>query len=164
MKKKIFLLIFLSLLIFSSSALATAQWPDHLIYKGKTVKLFTNPLYSYFKNNPPPKGLFKSTCSAIWRGYVATWQIIDDYLYLVRLVEGTCDSNAPEIPLSKIFPGAKKPVKATWYSGTLLVPEGKMLDYVHMGYRSVYEKETRLTIENGKVTGTRTVKNKKKSN
>jgi hypothetical protein len=57
------------------------------------------------------------------------------------VVEGTCDEKAPAIPLSKIFSGAKKSVKATWYSGTLIVPDGKMLHYVHMGYETVYENK-----------------------
>lgn len=158
---KILLLAVFILLIIPQTTFATAQFPDILIYKGKKVSINSNPLESYFnEEHPRPRDLFQFTCTAIWRGYVATWEIKDDYLYLVKLVEGTCSDNAKKIPLSRIFPGAKKSIKAIWYSGTLIIPEGKILDYVHMGYESLYEKETRLTIEDGKLVDSKTIDNK----
>jgi hypothetical protein len=43
-------------------------------------------------------------------------------------------------------------VKANWFSGDLRLPEGKLLQYVHMGYGSVYERELTLSVESGRVT------------
>ncbi len=71
----------------------------------------------------------------------------DNYLYLMKLVEGICDSNAKEIQISKIFPGNNGPIKATWFIGTIRIPQGKELEYVHMGYRSRYEKDLFITFE-----------------
>ena len=71
-------------------------------------------------------------------------------LYLVKVIEGTCDSNAPEIDMSGVF-GKKLPIQAIWFNGVLRIPGCKMLSYVHMGYGSVYEKELFLTFKNGKL-------------
>lgn len=150
--RKATLLIALLVLAAPTAAQATAQAGDILFYKGERMAIFSNPLEMYFSDvNPRPNNLFPGMCSACWRGYVATWKIEDGFLYLVRLIEGTCDSNAPEIPLVKVFPDTKGPVKATWFSGTLRVPQGKQLKYVHMGYESTYEKELFIKIEKGKV-------------
>jgi hypothetical protein len=151
--KKHLLLIF-SLLFLPTTVFATAQFPDVLFYNGERLEIFSNPLESYFdKDHPRPKGLFKFTCTAVWRGYVATWKIEKGFLYLVRIVEGTCASDAPEISLDKIFPDRPPPIKAVWFSGVLRIPRGKQLRYVHMGYRSVYEKEWALTLKDGKIVG-----------
>ena len=82
---------------------------------------------------------------------MATWKIENDYLYLVKVVEGTCSAKAKEIPISLIFPGQQGPIKATWFTGTIRIPQGEQLQYVHMGYGSIYEKELILRLENGKL-------------
>ena len=147
-------------LLVPGAALATAQFGDILFYKGDRMEIFSNPLEMYFSDqNPRPNELFPGMCTACWRGYVATWKIEDGFLHLVKLIEGTCDADAPEIPLEKVFPGQKGPVKATWFTGTLRVPRGKQLQYVHMGYESKYEKELFIKIEKGKVVKEETVDN-----
>jgi len=114
--------------------------------------MFSNPLDTYFtKDNPRPEGLFQSTCTANWRGYVAYWEVKDDRLFLVKVKEGTCDANAPEIPLDKIFPEQLPPIFAIWFTGTLMLPRGEMLKYVHMGYQSIFAKEILLEFKNGKL-------------
>lgn len=158
-----FLILIMVLLIANSKVFATAQFGDRLIYKGKTVSIFSNPLEAYFNvKHPRPDKLFRFSCTACWRGYIATWKIDDNYLYLIKLVEGTCDTNAKEIQLSKIFPDGEGPIKATWFTGTLKIPLGKELVYVHMGYGSIYEKDLFLIIENGKLIRENLVDNTKK--
>ncbi len=53
--------------------------------------------------------------------------------------------------LSKLFPGkvVDNKVFAFWFSGDLTIPKGKMIEYVHMGYMSRYERELILSFENG---------------
>ena len=85
--------------------------------------------------------------TACWRGYVGEWEISADRLYLVG-VEGMLNDGT-EATLETIFPGFPDRVFAHWYSGTIRLPQGKLLDYVHMGYASVYERDLLLTIENG---------------
>jgi hypothetical protein len=55
--------------------------------------------------------------------------------------------------MSTIFPGEKK-VLASWFSGHVIIPNGKLVKYVHMGYASTYEKYILLRVENGAVTRT----------
>lgn len=149
MKKTVITLL---LLLFCSNAFATAQFPDYLIYKGEKLPIYSNPLESYFTaENPRPKDLFRFSCTALWRGYLAWWKVEDGYLYLTKIVTGSCSANAPEIPVARVFPGREAPVKAVWFSGTLRIPQGRRLRYVHMGYGSVYEKDLLLTFEKGRL-------------
>ena len=159
MKRILISLIFLMLL--PKAVLATAQAPDHLIYEGETHALFSNPLEEYFnENNVRPKDVFSEGCTtACWRGYVALWEIKGKYLYLLK-IEPCCGGG--EIPISKIFPGRDAPIKATWFSGELRIPQGEELSYVHMGYGSVYERDLVLTIKNGKLIKKKIIDNTKK--
>jgi len=80
--------------------------------------------------------------SACWRGYVATWGIVDQKLFLTAVNIGKRNA------LSVLFPGQES-VLADWYSGTLLVPTGKLKTYVHMAYSSTYERYALLTVREG---------------
>ena len=150
--------------VFTSNVFATAQMPDLLIYQNETVGIFSNPLESYFNDtHPRPNALFEFSCTGNWRGYLATWEIKDGFLYLTKLVKGSCSQDAPEIPLSTLFPNQTPPIKATWFSGELIIPQGEQLQYVHMGYGSIYEKELHLTIQAGKLVKQVTIDNTKKA-
>ena len=116
----------------------------------------TNPLSDYFAMggfNPR----FESNCTALWRGYVGSWEIVDDRLYLVGLT-GTLEDGA-EASLATIFPEFPERVFAHWYSGTIRIPQGKQLEYVHMGYGSTFERDLFLDVERGVVVTTRVRQN-----
>ena len=144
----------------------TAQICEKLIYKGDEYKLTVEPLYPYLEN----KGIkFISPSTACWRGYVASWLIEDDKLYLTDLKayllkEGfgndyVCKSDCKEVGLDYLFPNQEK-VFADWFSGLLRIPHGKLIRYVHMGYGSIYEKELYIRFVNGKYVSFREVDNK----
>ncbi|MDJ1492729.1 hypothetical protein QNI19_07285 [Cytophagaceae bacterium DM2B3-1] len=42
-------------------------------------------------------------------------------------------------------------VKADWFSGGIVSPQGKLVHYIHMGYNSIYENELELTFQKGKL-------------
>ena len=143
---------------YTSAALATAQIPDEIVIDGKTEALLTNPLEPVLRSNdwfrnPYNKYKPNGTCSALWRGYRATWEVRDNELYLIKVDLDACSSKPREMPLDALFPGTTGPVKATWYTGSLTVPLGKIVEYVHMGYGSRYEGYLYLQVENGKVVG-----------
>ena len=128
----------------------TAQIGEKLIFEGREVSMCSEPLSDYFAfggSNPE----FEFTCTALWRGYVGTWEIINDRLYMIRLT-GTL-KDGTDATLETMFPGYPDRVFAHWYSGTLRIPEGKMLEYIHMGYGSSYERDRFLKIEKGVVIG-----------
>lgn len=125
----------------------TAQVSERLIYGGKEISLFSNPLSLYLKN----AGIrFESPHTANWRGYVGTWEILEhegvERLYLVAL---SAHKTYEEIlSLSDVFPGHDK-VFAHWFTGELRCPQGSQLEYRHMGYASVYEYDLLMEFKAG---------------
>ena len=87
----------------------TAQIAERLHYQGEDVAMCTNPLSDYFAmggTNPR----FESNCTALWRGYVGSWEIVDDRLYLVELsgtLEGGADLLAAVVATLEVGPGPK---------------------------------------------------------
>jgi len=134
----------------------TAQIAEKLLYQGEHVSMCTNPLSDYFLMggfNPR----FESMSTALWRGYVGGWEIVDDRLYLVSL-KGTLEDGT-DATLETVFPGFPDRVFAHWYSGIVRIPQGKQLEYVHMGYASKFERDLFLDIVRGVVVATRVHQN-----
>jgi hypothetical protein len=129
----------------------TAQIGENLSYEGHVTTMCSEPLGSYFELAGIDPG-FEANCTALWRGYVGSWEIRDGRLYLTGL-DGTLQDGS-QATVATFFPDYPDCVFAHWYSGTLRVPQGKLLDYVHGGYGSTYEDDLLITIEKGMVTGT----------
>lgn len=130
----------------------TAQVAERLRYQGDDVAMCTTPLSGYFAMggiNPR----FESNCTALWRGYVGSWEIVGDRLYLIGLTRPLEDGTDPT--LATIFPEFPDRVFAHWYSGTIRLPQSKQLEYVHMGYGSTFERDLFLDVERGVVVATR---------
>ena len=70
------------IIFFYLTTYATAQYPDKIIFNGKEYSLHSNPLETYFEKNPDkrPKGGVIST--ALWRGYVATFEVRGSQLFV----------------------------------------------------------------------------------
>src|SRR5690606_1599815 len=91
-------------------------------------------------------------CTALWRGYTGDWEIVDERLYLVGL-QGSLEDGT-EASVATFFPEFPDRVFAHWFSGTIRVPQGKMLEYLHHGYGSTYERDLLLELDHGVVTST----------
>lgn len=147
-------------LVLAGQATATAQIADTIIIDGKEYPLTTNPLDGYLKGRPDviPKNASRSTAN--WRGYVATWEIKDATLVLVRMDVRFFDADSrterTQNIQDKLFPG-KSRVPATWYSGALIIPDGAMTQYVHMGYGSTYSHYRIYRIDKGRVIETKSL-------
>lgn len=129
----------------------TAQIPESLLLDGCPRPMCSEPLHDYFQlAGVDPK--FEFTCTALWRGYVGHWEIAHGRLYLLRIDARYEDGR--EAALADFFPEHPERVFAHWYSGTLRIPEGGMLEYVHGGYASEYERDRLIRIERGVVAGT----------
>jgi len=132
----------------------TAQIPDQLIHRGQNLDLCAAPLEDYLKRLPKarrPKFLPRSTAN--WRGYVATWEIIEQQLFLTGIEDAIfeVDGKAHEATLKTVFPRGRFPVPATWVTGELRCPEGRLRNYVHAGFGSEYERDRIFFIEKGTV-------------
>ncbi len=129
----------------------TAQVGERLLYEGRELAMWSEPLESYFESGGTrPK--FAFTWTALWRGYVGTWEITRGRLYLVGLRGTLIDES--EASLATIFPENPRRVFAKWYSGTLRIPEGNLLKYVHSGFKTTYEYDRHIHVHEGIVTGT----------
>lgn len=135
----------------------TAQAREKLIFKGEETWMAAQPLNDYLENVKDIK--FVADCSACWRGYIGQWEIKDNHLYLIGLI-ATIEGNK-EVGLDYLFPGQDR-VFADWFSGEIRIPQGEMLDYVHMGYASLYERDLILVFKKGVLIKEYLVDNKKK--
>jgi len=169
--RKLLLSIFLPM-VFAPMVFATSQDSDVLILNGKTYDLYSNPLDSYYGEDWKPAFWVapNSVSSGNHRGYVATWKIISDKLYLTKIDSWFCNrrirtkSGCRRVTLSDLF-GAKVidgRVAATWFSDELRVPDGKQLEYVHMGYGSIYERDIIFGVDAGKIIKREVIDNTKR--
>jgi len=86
------------------------------------------------------------TRSSCWRGYVGTWEIKDDKLYLIDFSSGKYDVLV------------NLPMLADWISGTAKVATGEVKESSSWEIET-YETEMHLTFENGLVVKTENIKN-----
>jgi hypothetical protein len=121
---------------------ATAQLPDYLIYGGEKYALATNPMEAYFKKFPNRRP--RPVMTALWRGYVATFEIIQNELWVVNI-----DAFGQGNITAQCLDG-KDRIKVDWFSGALVMPRGEILHYVHLGYESIYEYYKLIEIQRGK--------------
>lgn len=124
----------------------TAQIAEEISIDGETFAMCTEPLAAYFELGGK-QFKFAATCTALWRGYVGRWELLNDRLYLVGL-SGTLEDGT-EATLASIFPDYPLRVFAHWYSGEVRMPQGKLLNYVHGGYASTYERDQFITFDRG---------------
>jgi len=150
------LIIALLMMLTSSQLFATAQQPDYLIFKGKKTAIHANPLSKYLQAHPEKKIKNPMQNSSCWRGYIATFEIKDKRLtiesittreYDVDKITGELKSIETDIT-GEIF-SPKDDRFCQWYTATLILPEGKMINYVHMGYASEFEHYTVIWIKAG---------------
>ena len=129
----------------------TAQSPERIVYMGKRLSMCTEPLEDYFSKGGIRPSLRRSS-TALWRRYIGSWEIENDRLYLTDL-DGWLEDGT-RVTAGMIFPGFPDKVFAQWYSGQLRIPEGELLEYVHMGYGSSYERDLLLEVRDGVVIAT----------
>lgn len=132
----------------------TAQIPDRLIHRGQTLDLCDLPLEAHLKRLPKARRpRFLPASTANWRSYVATWEIIDQRLFLTG-IEGAvyaADGKLQDATLATLFPRGPFPVPATWVSDRLRCPEGRLRAYVHAGFASEYERDRMLIVYKGEL-------------
>lgn len=152
----------LTLFLFTIGAFGTPQMEDVIYFKKNIFNLHSRPLYNIhserdFKTFFEEEPLESSSC---WRGYVATWKISDNRLYLLSIKECFGEQTAK---LEKIFPNlyTNNVVPATWFTGELILRKSKWVKYNGMGDITGCRKEIIIKIEKGKVVS---IKRKKHIN
>ncbi len=142
------------LIALAGRSYATAQIPDEIRFDGRTEMLFSEPLNAFLaigSNLDKLRPFLRERCSGSWRGYQATWEVRGVDLFLVALVTAPCNSMPNSVPLERIFPGPTSAVLASWFSGSLVVPIGRQVEYVHKGYESRCEKYLVFQVIGGRI-------------
>lgn len=162
--KRFFLILALNTLLFST-AFSTEQFPDRLIIEKDTIYLKSFPLECLrLKKSPFDYGDWEFPNTACYRGYIATWQIINESLTLkeVQKIDSVGTqlniieylSNNGYVP--KIVNGH---VVADWYSDTLKLYDFFSYNlaykfdkfYVSKDYLGEKDRKIELVFENGKL-------------
>lgn len=151
--KNILLIAFLILFNINKTN-ATAQRPDYLIIENDTLKLHCNPLEGYFEKNPLPQDL-RVFNSGLWRSYIAFFKIINNRLVVENLYQPQYLENEKGEHYEKLISiynkvfGENLNFDCNFYNGVLICPRGELIEYVHMGYSSVYENYSLFEIKEG---------------
>ena len=149
---------------------ATEQIPDLLLIEQDTFYLKTFPLEDFISKNkikeaPFKYGDYSFPSTACWRGYQATWKVIDDSLYLIEIVK--VDSTQEKLDIENYFKTIKYSPKvidgliyANWYSDTLKRYEyfsyyNSEKLYLSVDYLKEHEKKIELIFDKGILTSNR---------
>ncbi|MFM1991575.1 MAG: hypothetical protein RJA99_4532 [Pseudomonadota bacterium] len=91
-------------------------------------------------------GGYDTSC---YRGYRGEWSVRDRRLFFDAYTHPTDAAPPPRLTV----PGSPGGVFAHWATGLVVCGEGEVVDYVHAGYASTWEKEHALMFDRGVLTG-----------
>lgn len=152
MKRVLMLLIS----VFVSCGLqATQQEPEKFYWKGKQSSIYNKEfLRDYLENNKIEIPDQYANSTALWRGYIGTYSIVDNFLTLKDIEVYKFNNTVKDYYLVSIYdklPGRMKNLRIDWYSGLLILPYGEMIesDDYYLGY--AYPHYFVFEISKGKV-------------
>lgn len=126
----------------------TTQISDSIIVEGKRYFLNVEPLEQWFEQTQMrPK--FAVESSACWRGYIATWEIKNLGLYLVD-IDATLE-NGTDVNVELLFPNSKGEVKATWFTGVIVISDEKVFEHIDVENLPEDEQYLYYEIKRGRV-------------
>ena len=146
MKKLIFILA-LIILTFSinSRVLATEQQSEVIIFEGKTYHFpYLHPLQPYLEKleiKPEFRIEPEVITSGNWRGYMATWEISENKLYLKDIESYIGDKKITIHDISDEFKKKSEKIFAYWYSGPIFIGDNDPM--------FIFGCTTRIDILNG---------------
>ena len=135
--------------LFTFCLYGTEQIGDKLIINNDTSWIEATPLEDYLEDKDSRLFgdiLLEGECTALWRGYVATWKIENDSLFLVRIQLDYCSNNPIDYNISKEF--NSDIVYAYWVNRTIRKPEGRFIQHGYY-YDPIHEGEIIYSFENG---------------
>jgi hypothetical protein len=143
---------FAALVLFTAGpAHATEQIKDDIVLDGGTHHLLNFPLGYPEGWSKAAEATLRGLCSGAWRGYKAFWEVRDEQLWLVKVLDNPCGDDHRTIPLDLVVPAASSaPLPATWISGRLLVGYGGFVE--NQNPQLNYQRYLMLTVEKGRIT------------
>ncbi len=146
--------VLIATLLCSSVSQGTIQEQDLIIYEGARYYTYTTPtLEESVPNISMPK--FEMLHSANYKGYRASWAVIDAQLYLIG-IEGKLKGRKEDGLLNsrQIFPDLEFPLKIKGYNGTVSF-DGRSEDYTMRNGELIETIEIELLFKNGVVLDAR---------
>jgi len=150
---------FMVLTVFSTYLFATTQTPENLIYNGKEYSLYILPLHEYFKKYPNRRPRYTALNTGLWRGYIATFEIKNNELFLkdikTQLPFERMPTHRSDIKWKSVLPevlAGQFSLKLDWFSKLLIVGDGnrgKCLNGFPGGFMANYENYILIEIKNG---------------
>lgn len=151
-----YLIMALFSLFAVSEAMATIQFRDRIIYQGKEYVIQgVNPLEPYFNKFPEKRP--KSRSTALWRGYIATFEVGVKGLCIrdVEVIAGYTDGKPILKSILKEVFDDEYLLKIDWYTGLLVLMEEKHFHNYNLDLGYIL-----LEFKNGCLTETRSYTNK----
>jgi len=145
-RKYIFVLIFI---IQGLCLFATPQARDRIIYNGIEYKITENPMEEYFEKYPRRRPFSGST--GLYRGYIATFEIINNELWVIKIETDGVGKNAWNlVDVTRRSLGRNNRMKVDWFSGSLFIPQGDLLSFDrYLLYEYIYEYFIIIEIRDG---------------
>jgi len=144
------LFVFVNLAVFG-----TTQTPDILIYKGKEYRLLNYLMETYFAKYPDKRPECEIISTGLYRGYIATFEIKDNQLFLKEIVimDDKKDERGKTVSgwksvLNEIFPNQEY-IKVDWITGLLEVVSGEMDDWIKIWSTSDFDYYIVLEVDEG---------------
>lgn len=126
----------------------TRQITDQLFFEDRQYELNVELLEEYFREFPEKRPEFGISCSALWRGYVAVFEIRKNELLVKEIGWLTGIDLTMKSLTEEIFPDRK----LTWYSGLIriddykeefdLEPENGIFEYIQIENGNFIRKRT----------------------
>ena len=172
-KKQILTNLFIAIGIIG--VFATPQIPDKLIYNGDTLSVYLYLPNEFYKPDTVPIGQYESiytvnlfgdkkTCisTACGREYQATWEILENQLYLTGIYsccyyEDNIKADLTSLFKEKVINGK---VKADWVTGNVFFQKGKMITRIDAEL-SIYETDFEFEFSEGKLLNVKSYDNSK---
>ncbi len=143
----------------SAKSIFTTQRLEKIKYKGIEYSFYSLPLEPYFEKYPEKRP--EATSSALWRGYIGYYEIIENQLFLIDIkrVELCTDSpgNFEKQWISiygEIFPCTDKK-KIDWFTEILILPNDESISYQYQGYYSNHSEYWLIELEKGELNESR---------
>lgn len=134
----------------------TAQIKEKIILNGEQYLMYSEPLEPYLiRLNEKVKFDYRTT--GCWRGYIGTWTLKNNRLYLIDLEGTKYDSESKsyrEVGIEYLFLN-QEAVFAKWFSGQLEICDGELIN-TWTTYADPYENILYLKFEKGVLTDFRT--------
>ncbi|MCL2520371.1 MAG: hypothetical protein FWE37_05155 [Spirochaetaceae bacterium] len=150
--KKYFLTIFLLLPL---AGFASRQIPDIIIYNDTEYHTLSFVLEAYFAAYPERRPEVQQTITSLNRGYIATYEIVNNELILIDL-KSDVNEDFTGSQFISIFNNYFEAGAKITISGTIAIINGESAG-VHVGFNPIYQSYIILEVVNGDVVSSHIV-------